>query len=695
MNPSAQRFTNPKWMDYGHVGYPWTSFSNYPHQRNHQIPQGDEGSEDRETLDRDGVAFHLSWHTFGLLEAVLCRNVQYDVLLQEPSVHGHAEMTLDRLKPMLQSWVVKVFELSNRSGDTRGYLNYAAKTQRAAFNQFMGLVARGRLDYPGSEYVEVRRLMNYVACLGEALWITTEGLFYKVLGPDTIPPGLMWSNVPTLGDDTMYRVVIEDGWCPSVINYLNTSANLTTLRLALLHGPLYEEHHSECTGVKCALTQVDTDNYVVQHISEGCTCSFVTPDMHRITELLRQATIPVIGIKTYECAGSSVSMSVIDGSNTEFVAFSHVWADGLGSTAEAGLPICQLRRLAAMASSLVESGAFWIDGLCVPKDSDLRNRAIGMMADTYREAKVVLVLDSGILATSSTMDRTEILLRVCMSHWMRRLWTFQEAVLAKDLHFKLSDAAVPIMSVVPEFKEQLVDPILTGLGFALAILAMRAQNQVFGVTDIARAIQWRSTSKMADETLAIAGLLNTSASMLASAAPSDRIRLLLLAIRKLPKSFPFLQGEKLQTPGFRWAPSTLLSPYAQQMPRHDTLATCTPEGLISEYYALVFDEVGIEQNEHVCLDDIDGAWAYIFGPEIPETGAYRCNAILLLRALSPGDTARAIAVLFDRAADISQGTPLIPYLYQRQVLIGRLDSPNTSLRSVTVLTHGQLKVRIS
>ncbi|KAJ4291598.1 hypothetical protein N0V88_006198 [Collariella sp. IMI 366227] len=497
-------------------------------------------------------------------------------------------MTLDRLQPTLKEWAVAVSDLSSGERDVRGYLNYAAATQRAAYNQFMGLVAQKCFDYPGSEHLEICRLINYTACLGEALWITTEGLFYAFVGPDTIPPNLKWANAPILHDDSLFNTVVADGWCPSTINYLISSANLATLRLALLQGALYEEQHPECTGEKCALVNVDTDHYFTQHTSEGCGCSFLGPDVSRIAELLRQEKIPVIRPGAREDSSKTVSISVLDGSCTEYVAFSHVWADGLGSTSEVGLPACQLRRLAGMASELVESGAFWIDGLCVPGHADLRKLAIRTMADTYRKAKAVLVLDNGIMAASSTTNRTDILLRAFVSRWMRRLWTFQEAVLAKDIYIKVSDTALPLMRLVPEFKEQLVDPVLTGLGLAFASLVSRGRARIFNITDVARELRWRDTSKTADETLAIASLLNM--------------------------------------------------------------------------------------------------------------GTYRCNAILLLQALSPGDNAQAVAVLFDRDAGTSRETPFIPYLYQRRVLIGRIHSPQGAamdLRGVTVRTHGELQVRIS
>ena len=87
-------------------------------------------------------------------------------------------------------------------------------------------------------------------------------------------------------------------------------------------------------------------------------------------------------------------LRVLPSDGGSYLAISHVWADGLGSTSEAGLPRCQVERLAALARSLVpESGAFWIDSLCVPRASDLRKTAIKAMGRTYKDAFAVLVLD--------------------------------------------------------------------------------------------------------------------------------------------------------------------------------------------------------------------------------------------------------------------------------------------------------------
>jgi hypothetical protein len=102
-------------------------------------------------------------------------------------------------------------------------------------------------------------------------------------------------------------------------------------------------------------------------------------------------------------------------SGTEFVAFSHVWSDGLGSVTERGLPRCQVVGLSKIAKAISGSTLFWIDALCVPKDPATRTAVITKMASTYNSASVTLVLDAGIRKCSFTRPLEEIIIRVLSS----------------------------------------------------------------------------------------------------------------------------------------------------------------------------------------------------------------------------------------------------------------------------------------
>ncbi|KAI6045425.1 hypothetical protein EDC04DRAFT_2497115, partial [Pisolithus marmoratus] len=129
-----------------------------------------------------------------------------------------------------------------------------------------------------------------------------------------------------------------------------------------------------------------------------------------VAELLSQGHIPVI-------RWNKVHHEFLVGtsSDTPYVAISHVWADGRGSTTEKGLPACQIDALVFAIQRLISTGAFWIDSLCVPEARNSRGRAIGLMSKTYSDAQVVLVLDSGIHSCSISAPREEKPLKVLSS----------------------------------------------------------------------------------------------------------------------------------------------------------------------------------------------------------------------------------------------------------------------------------------
>ncbi|KAK4220981.1 hypothetical protein QBC38DRAFT_461991, partial [Podospora fimiseda] len=115
-----------------------------------------------------------------------------------------------------------------------------------------------------------------------------------------------------------------------------------------------------------------------------------TPSVDRVKELIDGGNVPVITV--VENIGQDgipvVTLEAHKSSEKPYFAISHVWADGLGSSTEKGLPVCQLRKLSARVRKCqTEMDAFWTDALCIPEsDRETRKRAITMMAKTYQEA---------------------------------------------------------------------------------------------------------------------------------------------------------------------------------------------------------------------------------------------------------------------------------------------------------------------
>lgn len=112
------------------------------------------------------------------------------------------------------------------------------------------------------------------------------------------------------------------------------------------------------------------------------------------------------------------------------------------------LPRCQVKYLAECIERLsIKAGRshdntylIWVDTLCCPVDKTMKGLALQRIANVYADAAHVLVLDRNLTHYKANTHPAELLLRIfAASPWMRRLWTLQEAALAKNLWVQLND----------------------------------------------------------------------------------------------------------------------------------------------------------------------------------------------------------------------------------------------------------------
>ena len=194
-------------------------------------------------------------------------------------------------------------------------------------------------------------------------------------------------------------------------------------------------------ATRTGLVNVDRDPNNIPHVTPECICTLVKPPLEVVRETYSEDVVPVVVF-------NGNGLAVRAASEGSYVAISHVWADGLGSSTEYGLPLCQVERLDALVRKLVPDGAFWHDGLCVPSPKTERptwQRAIKLLAHTYAHADKVLVIDGGVRTQSSRAAPVEeCLLRIATSGWGQRIWTLQEGVLARELYFEVADGFVDV-----------------------------------------------------------------------------------------------------------------------------------------------------------------------------------------------------------------------------------------------------------
>ena len=260
---------------------------------------------------------------------------------------------------------------------------------------------------------------------------------------------------------------------------------------------------------------------------------------------------------------------------------------------------------------------FWIDTICVPLQQPYRAIAIESMRRIYKNADKVLVLDSALTKTSSqTLEATEMTMRLKASSWVRRLWTFQEAYLAKELHYQFSDVALTLSDMREKYHQEVGSTIEFQLGTdrnrgdevlvrkekqqraasdqtnervkeriesgdlvwweayhflsGVEVLGKEEPQEDFArLRSIIHPLRWRTTSRMQDETICLSGCLDRMTENLAQEPPAtdddplaflikQRMKRFLLSLHSVPVGLLFAQRPHIDEEGYRWMPTSFL-----------------------------------------------------------------------------------------------------------------------------------------
>ncbi|KAK7692575.1 hypothetical protein QCA50_004205 [Cerrena zonata] len=596
---SARRFVfnDTPWLGGKHDGYPVVTLDEYLDLR---LKNAENIKDKTATQRKHQVALIQSLFTFGLIEAIVEENVSEQSLLRVNN--GKTYLTDEGLYDIVFAWrdrvrILKDEELNRSWGDR--VCNTLATMHHMLFSEIAEWPRSSlRALLPKDDLLSI--IFSFGA-IAETLTIAANGLFPQ--GSSLDNQGFSCSFVQVLFAHRAQEI-FPQGWCPFVIKIISGISLCTfgyaSTREAFLRNDF--EDHTKCTDRACVANNIDISTYQNKHASASCTCSYGVPPVQAIYNMLANGQIPVIS-----CDPTTLEMVVHPSTEIPYVAISHVWADRLGSISERGLPICQLKELFKKTYCLLPGGAFWMDSLCVPEARELRKKAIGMMAETYRNASVTLVVDAGIRACSCHARLAEKLLRIVTSGWMQRLWTLQEALLAQHLVFEFQDGFESIKELIPT-GDDVFDSVILHLSSEVVQLIQYRwpldEKRGFSLVDIASHLIWRSTSKAGDETLAIAGLVGVDVAELVQLPPEERMKVFLLRVGTLPANIVFLTGLKQTERGFRWAPRTMMQARESPVAGYRGDAICTPNGLLAEYACVVFKTVVLEASiRHYFLVD--------------------------------------------------------------------------------------------
>ena len=584
---------------------------------------------------------------------------------------GYTVLVDDHLPNLLADWRYRIRQLARTDiNKCRQWAERAEETLSFA-NRLLFLevtqpgLSRFRQDHiPQDSHFSI---LLAIAAIGEALTSS------KRMFPYMPRQSLSWSFIDGVAN-LHQKDMIRSGWCPFVTRVVGSSG-ICALGYASTKSPFVRDGsdgHAKCSTAACVIDNIDTSTYRSRHVVPSCECPFIKPPLEAVLQALQLGEIPVVRYSSMKN-----ELSVLRASEISYVAISHVWADGLGSTTEGGLPTCQIRDLSKKVKQIPSSdtGAFWMDSLCVPEKRELRKRAIGLMAKTYRDASATLVLDSGIRHCSVSAPLEEKLLFILSCGWMHRLWTLQEGLLARCLVFAFADGLKNIDDLIP-VGEDITDCLLTDLSSEIFRLtkyqrSLRMDSGEFGIGDIVRSLVWRTTSRAEDETLAIAGLMNVDARELINLPPHERMRTFLLRVEKFPPSIILMSMPKLKVPGFFWAPQALMQKGGSFMAisgKYD--AICTPNGLLAEYAAVYFRPKSVRNDVQWFLFDASKNCYYKARVPIPDNpgSEYSCNALLMMKLPRPLELVVCAAVLIAGADAKEQGNRMVCEYKQRLFL---------------------------
>lgn len=309
------------------------------------------------------------------------------------------------------------------------------------------------------------------------------------------------------------------------------------------------------------------------------------------------------------------------------------WSDGMGNPTRNSLPACRLFQIQAQVDRLYEfkqddfphrgyryrrlqeprmsweelyatveaevreptyaANGLWMDTVCVPAqkaDKAYREMAIRNMANVYRKADRVLVVDSWIQGASRVDHINKRSARIFMSNWQRRLWTLQERFFAKNLYFQYRDGRQHRDDLIVDLK---ID-VHFGRSHYHSIAAYGVQGVVnlpdfLGADDerslfprfdtLALHLSQRTTSRASDETVCFAAMLdlNTQPSQAIDSKNMDeRMACFLRMVQTFRQHRIFDAGPRCHVNGFGWAPSSFLDQIKHTSPARSISSLAYP-----------------------------------------------------------------------------------------------------------------------
>lgn len=580
-----------------------------PSEGNLQIGSGDNGRS-----NGPSTKFVQRWLWFEVLRGILGHLEGFDLRHFVKENPGENQLiTTSKLPDYLRRWQ----ESETQQPVVRRHLQAHLILEQAQF--FVSRYCAVGIDRENPDWSIDPNVALSIMVLGETL-TTALVRIQKAIKFDA--PGWHSRNLSTQGwgySSAVLAIMKNENVCPNKIHMLKGLFQKSTVgllyALQLLPRGIPGEFHDSCDARRCRPVQCylpgapgnPSNTPRVRGDPEpihcrGCRregCKQIGPDTKELSRIIRESKIPLLQYNKDSATVTLVEMS--KSIDKEYVVFSHVWADGYGNRKANVLNQCVLDlfmqlfrqiKYSKTQTSPIAPENFWIDTLAIPVQAeynDQRKSAIRSMYRIYTGAKYTIVLDAGLMSVSRGEGYAQPAMSISVSRWMTRLWTWQEAVLSKELHFNFSDEIVSMDHLEALYEEESASlnstVTLASHKYSHGIMKNERKNKsraILGpdstpedrklkpgfVAAAWKALQWRTTTHLEHETLALATLLDLETDDFADRADDSQIHrrmmklLDLLAARQpclIPPGIIFLPGPRISEKGYRWAPQTWLS----------------------------------------------------------------------------------------------------------------------------------------
>jgi len=592
------------WLGFGHDAVKLGTFAEYPNSAGfdvsklwnadfHESHFGFKELSDAE-IGRRVAALFQAWLYYGLLESVVGKKIQISYLMR-PDVDVTEYLYSRNLHFCLQT---KVFEVrANPGGKLRASTDIQLDLRLAnrwvsRFTAWSHSSFRPKLDIHYPNFMDrLEEVIPAIIRLAEAI----EQMRLYAL-PDCPNMGTLTWLYPYKAADRRRSRLYGLSWCPFQMRLLEDTVNQSTIDwLAALDIKQDPVGHETCTAEMCARNNVDESTYQQAHVRRSCRCQKLFPDLQKVMDILTENKIPVMRLETLNGKLQLVVSSASKAGLGDYIAISHVWADGLGGATERGLNTCQverLNRLCSLVKNMPENVHFWVDSLCIPRvDRDVYIKALIGIRDVYINASSVLVVDKTIEECTLSSSTENLYAHIYLSAWMQRMWTYEEAILAKQLVFVLNDGFHTFKVDTWPSMRRTISVVWQSL--AAQLYRLRVKQEHLNIGHIYRAFRYRLTNVPKEEFLSASGILDLDTESLLSLEGEERTKKFLLMLKRIPFNAPFLDCPKLSEPGFRWAPKTMMYPSSTMLDTEvkGEKSECTEQGLFGTYLTLSFDSL--------------------------------------------------------------------------------------------------------